>query len=124
MKYKNKFKSCSAFSPIVAPSKVKWGEKAFGEYLGNDKSEWFKHDACNLVENDKDAKSNAKILIDQGLDDVFLKDQLKPELFEQSCKKSGQELELRLHEGYDHGYFFIQSFIEDHLDWHFSFLDI
>ncbi|MBL4803973.1 MAG: S-formylglutathione hydrolase [Alphaproteobacteria bacterium] len=117
-KYPKMFKSCSAFSPIVAPTQVPWGHKAFTAYLGNNQTEWTKHDACALVNKAGDAADNAEILIDQGLDDQFLEEQLKPELFEEACKAAGQALTVRKHEGYDHSYFFIQSFIDDHLQWH------
>jgi S-formylglutathione hydrolase len=115
---KDQFVSCSAFSPIVAPTQVPWGQKAFQAYLGENKENWNTHDACELVKNDSSAASNPAILIDQGLADDFLKDQLKPELFESACEQSGQKLSLRLQEGYDHSYFFIQTFIDDHLEWH------
>lgn len=112
------FKSCSAFSPIVSPSMVPWGQKAFTAYLGDDKEAWENHDATHLVNNTKSPKDNAPILIDQGLADDFLDDQLKPDLFELACEEVGQKLTLRRHEGYDHSYFFIQSFMDDHLEWH------
>lgn len=117
-RHKGLFKSCSAFSPIVAPSQVPWGEKAFTAYLGSDRAEWFKHDACHLVRNDTSASQNAPILIDQGQGDEFLDPQLKPHLFQEACEAAGQKLTLRLQPGYDHSYFFIQSFIQDHLKWH------
>lgn len=117
-KYPELFRSCSAFSPIVAPSQVPWGQKAFAAYIGDDKKSWEHHDACALVENAKNVDKNAEILIDQGLADDFLVEQLRPELFEQSCAKAGQKLTVRRHNGYDHSYFFIQSFIEDHLNLH------
>lgn len=115
LKYPEKFKSVSAFAPICAPSQCPWGEKAFSNYLGENKTEWLKHDATALVE-EKGALFT-DILIDQGLKDQFYS-QLNPALFEQSCKRAGQKLTLREHEGYDHGYYFIQSFIEDHLKFH------
>lgn len=117
-KYPGHFASCSAFSPIVAPSQVPWGKKAFTAYLGDDQDEWRKHDACALVTQAKNAAENPAIMIDQGLDDQFLEEQLKPQLFQQACDQAGQKLRLRLHEGYDHSYFFIQSFMDDHLEWH------
>lgn len=112
------FKSCSAFSPIVAPSQVPWGHKAFSVYLGEEQSQWAQHDATQLVQQAKSAENNAAILIDQGLADDFLEEQLKPELFEKACRATGQKLTLRQHDGYDHSYFFIQSFINDHIKWH------
>lgn len=121
-KYPHMFASASAFSPIVAPSVVPWGQKAFGAYLGDDRAEWVKHDACALVRAANNAQANAQILVDQGLGDDFLSEQLKPELFEQACQDAGQDLKLRQHTGYDHSYFFIQSFIDDHLEHHKQFL--
>lgn len=112
------FKSCSAFAPIVAPSLVPWGEKAFTAYLGPDRTAWAAHDSCALVRAAKAAATNAPILIDQGMADSFLTEQLRPELFEAACAEAGQTLTLRRHDGYDHSYFFIQSFIADHIDWH------
>ncbi|MGH1456427.1 MAG: S-formylglutathione hydrolase [Alphaproteobacteria bacterium] len=121
-KYPEKFKSCSAFSPIVAPVQVPWGHKAFTAYLGEDQAEWKNHDACHLVSSAKNPSSNAFILIDQGTADSFLEDQLKPHLFEQACKTAGQPLTLRMQKGYDHSYFFIQSFIDDHIKFHEKYL--
>jgi S-formylglutathione hydrolase len=115
-KYPNQYQSVSALSPIVAPSKVPWGQKAFDGYLGSDISTWKNHDACELVQLSKN--KNTEILIDQGLSDNFLTDQLKPELFQRACEKFDQKLSLRTHKGYDHSYFFIQSFINDHLTHH------
>lgn len=117
-KYPEQYKSASAFSPIVAPTQVPWGHKAFSRYLGDDKALWEKHDASLLVSKAEDAASNAEILIDQGLGDQFLEEQLKPEIFEVACAEAGQKLTLRRHEGYDHSYYFIQSFIDDHLRHH------
>lgn len=109
------FKTCSAFSPIVAPSQVPWGQKAFEGYLGDDKSAWANYDAVELVKSESSA---AHILIDQGSDDEFLTEHLKPHLFRAACETSGQDLTLRMQEGYDHSYYFIATFIEDHLRWH------
>ena len=120
-KYPEKFASVSAFSPIVAPAQVPWGEKAFSRYLGEDKGEWLKHDACTLVA-EADVPRDQAILIDQGTGDQFLKEQLKPELFEAACEKAGQALTLRMHDGYDHSYYFISSFIDDHLEHHTKIL--
>jgi len=121
-KYPDQFKSVSAFSPIVAPTQVPWGQKAFAAYLGDNRAAWKYHDACALVEHVQNPEENAQILIDQGLGDDFLSEQLKPELFEKACKDAGQSLKLRQHEGYDHSYFFIQSFIDDHLEHHKEYL--
>lgn len=118
-KYPKLYKSASAFSPIVAPSQVPWGYKAFSGYLGDDREVWKKHDACELV---KQYADDTEILIDQGLADNFLDEQLKPELFEAACRESGQKLNLRLHEGYDHSYYFISTFIDDHLEHHSGYL--
>ena len=115
LKYPEKFKSVSAFAPICAPSQCPWGEKAFSNYLGHDQSVWLQHDATALIQH-KGALF-AEILIDQGLDDQFYA-QLNPDLFQQACDKVGQKLSLRQHAGYDHGYYFIQSFIDDHLQFH------
>ena len=112
------FASCSAFSPIVAPVQVPWGQKAFTAYLGNDRTLWSEHDATYLVQKAQKAAQNAPILIDQGGADQFLADQLRPQLFEEACRVAGQKLTVRIHDGYDHSYFFIQSFIDDHLAWH------
>ena len=109
------FTSVSAFSPIVAPSQVPWGEKAFTGYLGPNKDHWKEHDACALVQS---AGWQHDILIDQGLADQFLVEQLKPELFEQACAASGVPLTLRRHKGYDHSYYFIATFVGDHIKWH------
>ena len=134
LKYPDKYKSASAFSPIVAPTQVPWGQKAFAGYLGADEAEWQKHDATALMKNTSDSSEGADsaesadrsgfppILIDQGLDDNFLTDQLKPQIFADACKHSNQALNLRMHEGYDHSYYFIQSFIADHIDHHSKIL--
>jgi S-formylglutathione hydrolase len=116
------FKSLSALAPICAPSLCPWGEKAFTGYLGSKRDTWSAHDATALMEALSSAKVEMPypqgILIDQGLADKFLAEQLHPHLFEAACTAAGQPLELRRHQGYDHGYYFIQSFIEDHLAHH------
>ncbi|MDM1246875.1 S-formylglutathione hydrolase [Acinetobacter sp. R933-2] len=114
-KYPEKFSSVSAFAPICEPSACPWGEKAFSNYLGADQTEWAKHDATQLVLN-KGALFS-EVLIDQGLNDQFYS-QLHPENYQAACHKVGQKLTLRMHDGYDHGYFFIQSFIDEHLQFH------
>lgn len=116
LKHPDKFRSCSAFSPIVAPSSVPWGRKAFTHYLGPDEARWAAYDATRLL--DDRGASRAHILIDQGTADQFLVEQLRPELFAAAARRAGQELTLRMREGYDHSYFFIASFIDEHLDWH------
>lgn len=115
LKHPDKFKTCSAFSPIVAPSKVPWGKKAFSNYLGKDETNWAAYDATALV---AERPSGADILIDQGMADQFLIEQLKPELFAAACQASGQSLTLRQQAGYDHSYYFIATFMEDQLRWH------
>lgn len=115
LKHPEKFKSVSAFAPICAPSQCPWGEKAFSNYLGSDQAEWLKHDATALIQTK--IAPFADILIDQGLSDQFYS-QLNPALFQQACQAAGQPLTLREHAGYDHGYYFIQSFIDDHLQFH------
>ncbi|WP_144162904.1 S-formylglutathione hydrolase [Paraburkholderia sp. BCC1885] len=111
------YRSVSAFAPIAAPSGCPWGEKAFTGYLGEDRAAWKAYDASELVAN-APHKFAAGILIDQGLADQFLAEQLHPEVFEAACHAAGQPLILRRHEGYDHGYYFISTFIEDHLAHH------
>jgi len=115
------YKSVSAFAPIVAPSQCPWGHKALGNYLGDDRGVWAAHDAVELMKNSarsQKAQARPVILIDQGLDDPFLEAQLKPHLFEEACAAVRQKLTLRRHAGYDHGYFFIQTFMEDHIRHH------
>lgn len=108
------FKSCSAFSPITAPSQTPWGQEAFKGYLGDTPRRWARYDALHLVGKQP---SNAHILIDQGTEDEYM-DQLKPELFKEACQDAGQKLTLRMQEGYDHSYYFVASFIQDHIRWH------
>jgi S-formylglutathione hydrolase len=122
LKYPGVFKSCSAFAPIAAPMDSPWGQKAFTGYLGDDKAAWQEYDASRLIANIKDAKKRAPILVDQGLADPFLEEQLKPERLEEGANASGFPLTVRRHEGYDHGYYFISSFIADHLKHHASIL--
>ena len=112
------FKSVSAFAPICAPSQCPWGEKAFTGYLGADPSRWLAHDASALMQQSASAPFPGGILIDQGLGDKFLADQLHPELFEAACAAVGQPLVLRRHAGYDHGYYFVATFMGDHLAHH------
>jgi S-formylglutathione hydrolase len=112
------FRSVSAFAPIVSPTRCDWGHKAFTAYLGEDQAAWGAHDACLLIE--AGAAKFDGILVDQGLADGFLENQLKPQLLEAACAAAGQRLTLNRREGYDHSYFFIASFIDSHLDWHFK----
>jgi len=109
------FRSVSALAPIASPMNCPWGEKAFGGYLGPARESWRSYDACALIEDGHRASS---ILVDQGLDDQFLDSQLFPERLEAACKAARISLRLRLQSGYDHSYFFIASFVADHLDWH------
>ncbi|RCS31080.1 S-formylglutathione hydrolase [Rhodanobacter denitrificans] len=115
------YRSVSAFAPIVAPSQVPWGRKALPRYLGDDPAAWAGYDACELVRRQT---FPGTILIDQGEADRFLEAQLKPELFDQACAEAGQSLLLRRHAGYDHSYWFIASFIDDHLRHHAAALDL
>ena len=112
------FRSVSAFAPIAASTQCAWGEKAFSHYLGADKTAWQSHDACALLRK-SGARFPQGILVDQGLDDNFLaQQQLRPELLEAACAEVGQPLTLRRHAGYDHGYYFVASFVADHLAFH------
>jgi S-formylglutathione hydrolase len=111
------FRSVSAFAPICAPSICPWGERAFTGYLGADQAAWKRYDASELMRTMKAPFPNG-ILIDQGLADKFLATQLRPEVFESACTQAGQRLELRRHAGYDHGYYFISTYMEDHLRFH------
>ena len=111
------FRSVSAFAPIAAPSRCPWGEKAFSGYLGQDMARWRDYDASELVANGP-VRFPQGILIDQGLADKFLPDHLNPDIFEAACHAAGQPLTLRRQPGYDHGYYFISSFVEDHLRMH------
>ncbi|WP_425409065.1 S-formylglutathione hydrolase [Hyphococcus sp.] len=115
LKNPEQFKTCSAFAPIVAPSQVPWGEKAFSNYLGSNATDWADYDATELVAKHT---TQTEILIDQGTADNFLEEQLRPELFAAAANKAGQKLTLRMQDGYDHSYYFISTFIEDHLRWH------
>jgi S-formylglutathione hydrolase len=115
LKHPGRFHSVSAFAPIVAPSQIPWGQKALPLYLGNNPEAWARHDACALIAA---GARVPELLVDQGLDDQFLESQLQPERLEAACRKAGIPLTLRRHPGYDHGYWFIQSFIADHLRWH------
>ena len=111
----DRFRSTSAFAPIVAPSQVPWGEKALGGYLGAERSEWRACDAVALIE---DGARVAELLVDQGTCDNFLERELRPELLAEACDKAAIPLTLRMQEGYDHSYHFISTFMEDHLRWH------
>ena len=110
-----RYRAVSAFAPIVAPGRVPWGEKALGGYLGPDRAAWRRHDAVALIE---DGARVPEILVDQGDADQFLADQLRPELLAAACKAAGIDLTLRIQPGYDHSYYFISTFMADHLRWH------
>ena len=111
----NRFRSISAFSPIVAPSRVPWGEKALGRYLGDDRDSWREYDAVALIE---DGARHDHILVDQGTADDFLEDQLKTGALAMACAKAGMEPVIRMQEGYDHSYYFISTFLGEHVAWH------
>jgi S-formylglutathione hydrolase len=110
------YKSLSAFAPISSPMRCPWGEKALSGYLGPDRTKWREYDATALLE--ERGWRGPPLLVDQGASDPFLQTQLKPELLEEACRRARVGIELRLQEGYDHSYFFIASFIEDHLRFH------
>ena len=113
------YKSLSAFAPISNPIDCPWGQKAFSRYLGGTAADWAAHDASVLLSK---AKAGPKILVDQGLSDSFLVEQLKPEALERAAAQSGREVEVRRHEGYDHGYYFISTFMADHIAHHAGIL--
>ena len=115
LRHPERFKAVSAFAPIVAPGQVAWGEKALGGYLGQDRAAWRKHDAVALIE---DGARLPELLVDQGTDDAFLEEQLRPELLRAACDVAGIRLTLNMREGYDHSYYFISSFMGEHLHWH------
>ncbi|ARV57486.1 S-formylglutathione hydrolase [Nostocales cyanobacterium HT-58-2] len=121
MRNPQQYKSVSAFAPIAAPMRCPWGQKAFSRYLGDNKESWRAYDASELV---RQVGYHSPILIDQGTADKFLKDQLLPEVFEQACAAVNQPLHLRYQEGYDHSYYFIASFIEDHIRHHADSLGV
>lgn len=116
------FTSISAFAPICSPMNCPWGQKALGNYLGSDQLAWPEYDATELVKQLGDSRPHNKILIDQGMDDQFLEQELHPHLFEAACAEQSVDLELRRHEGYDHGYYFISTFMDDHLKHHAALL--
>ncbi len=115
LKHSERFRSVSAFAPISAPLDCPWGHKALGGYLGDDRTNWRAYDATALIE---DGARVAEILVDQGAADNFLVEQLKPELLQAACEKAGIALTLRMQPGYDHSYFFISTFMDDHIRWH------
>jgi S-formylglutathione hydrolase len=111
----DRYRSVSAFAPIVAPTQVPWGRKALPAYLGDDEAAWRRHDAVALIEA---GARVTEILVDQGVADSFLAEQLRPQLLAAACDKSGIALTLRMHAGYDHSYYFISTFMPDHIAWH------
>ncbi len=113
-----RYRSISAFAPIAAPMHCPWGQKAFTGYLGGDRERWRDHDACELIRALSTVTGRPPLLVDQGLSDQFLEQQLMPERLEQACKDAGYPLTLRRQPGYDHGYYFISTFMEDHLRHH------
>ena len=115
LRHPGRFRSVSAFAPIVAPGRVPWGEKAFGSYLGSDRTKWRAHDAVALIE---DGARVAELLVDVGEADPFLDTELRPELLERACVEAGISLTLRRQAGYDHSYYFISTFMADHVEWH------
>jgi S-formylglutathione hydrolase len=117
LRHPDRFRGVSAFAPIVAPGRVPWGEKALGLYLGPDRTLWRAHDSVALIE---DGARLPAILVDQGGADTFLERELRPDLLAEACRGAGIELTLRMQPGYDHSYYFISTFIEDHLRWHYE----
>ena len=115
LRHPGRFRSVSAFAPIAAPAQVPWGEKALGGYLGGDRAGWRRHDAVALIE---DGARVPELLVDVGLDDPFIEKELRPELLEAACADAGIALTLRRQAGYDHSYFFISTFMADHVRWH------
>lgn len=115
LRHPDRYRAVSAFAPICSPLRCPWGEKALGGYLGADRAAWRAYDACALIE---DGARVPAILVDQGTEDGFLAAQLKPELLQRACEQADVSLTLRMQPGYDHSYFFIATFIEDHLRWH------
>jgi S-formylglutathione hydrolase len=115
LNHPERFRSVSAFAPIVAPSQVPWGQKALAGYLGEDRSEWRKHDAVALIEGGTRVE---EILVDVGDADPFIEKELRPELLERACADAGIALKLRIQPGYDHSYYFISTFMDEHLRWH------
>ena len=112
-----RFRSVSAFAPIVAPSEVPWGTKALGGYLGEDREQWRRHDAVALI---REGARVPELLVDVGDADPFIEKELRPELLEEACEAAAIPLTLRIQPGYDHSYFFISTFMADHIAWHWE----
>jgi S-formylglutathione hydrolase len=110
-----RFKAVTAFAPITSTINCPWGQKAMAGYLGDDQSKWEEYDACALIKN---GARLPDILVDQGSADEYIETELKPDLLRDACAAAGQPLTLRIHEGYNHGYYFVSSFMKDHLEWH------
>jgi S-formylglutathione hydrolase len=115
LNYPGRFRSVSAFAPIVAPGQVPWGQKALAGYLGDESTAWRKHDAVALIEG---GARVPELLVDVGESDPFIEKELRPELLERACAAAGIPLTLRIQPGYDHSYFFISTFMAEHLRWH------
>jgi S-formylglutathione hydrolase len=115
LNFPDRFRSVSAFAPIVAPGQVPWGQKALAGYLGEGRAAWRKHDSVALIE---DGARVRELLVDVGTADSFLETELRPDLLERACADAGIALTLRLQPGYDHSYYFISTFMADHLRWH------
>ena len=120
LRHPGRYRSASAFAPIVAPSRVPWGEQAFTAYLGADRAAWAEWDAVELIAR---AKERIPLLVDQGEADEFLERELRPELLREACRAAGHPLELRMRPDYDHSYYFIASFIGEHVAWHARHLE-
>jgi S-formylglutathione hydrolase len=118
LKHPERYRSISAFAPIAAPMHCPWGQKAFTGYLGEDREAWQAYDSCELIRRLPAVSGRPPLLVDQGLADQFLERQLMPDRLEQACKEAGYPLTLRRQPGYDHGYYFISTFVEDHLRHH------
>ena len=123
LKHPDRYRSVSAFAPISAPTRAPWGKKAFSNYLGPHEESWRKHDASELVLNNP-FPDGRTILVDQGMGDQFLDEQLYPGVLQEACARAGQPLTLRRHEGYNHGYYFISTFVNDHLRHHAAALNV
>jgi S-formylglutathione hydrolase len=119
LRFPDRYRAVSAFAPIVAPGQVPWGEKALGGYLGDDRAAWRRHDAVALIE---DGARGPALLVDQGAADSFLENELRPDLLKSACEAAGIALTLRVQPGYDHSYYFISTFMDDHLRWHAELL--
>ena len=118
LRHPDLYRSVSAFSPISSPTRCPWGEKALGTYLGPDRAQWHDHDASLLIEAGAARGRYDEILVEQGGSDSFLKEQLKPELLASACARSKQKLQLNMRGGYDHSYYFVSTFLPEHLAWH------